>query len=800
MELKYALRSLRKNPGFTILAVLVMGLGIGANSAVFSVVNSVLLRPLDYHDPDRIVTIESLWKKSGNHGQVSGPDFHDFHDQSSAFSAMSYYYDFEIAVSAGAGAEYAHVTAVTPEFLDVFDIKPVVGRAFQPDELKYGSGAACISYAYWQSHYGGSPAVLGRNVHVFGKPLAIVGVLPRRFGFPNQSDIWYPADALDRETASRSAHNYRVVGRLKPGVALPAAQIQMASIATRLEQLYPDSNRGKNVAVTTMRDTMVSGVRLTLYLMLGAVALVLLIACANVANLLLAKATTRTREIAIRTAMGASRLQIVRQLITESLALGLASGAAGLLLAGWVAKVLIALAPADVPRLLDTSIDGGVMAFTFSLSLLASLLFGLAPALQASRVDLNEALKSGSGRATSSGGAGRIRNSLVVAEIALSVVLLAGAGLLMKSFIALHNVALGFHPENVLVMGTSVPAHNIETARRAAPFYRDLMAQAASLPGVISVGAARVPPGEIMSNGGYWIDQHLGPGGLNVSMPQAVFSVVAPGTFPALGIPVKAGRDFSAHDRYDAPFTAIVNEALARQAFPGQDPIGHIVQCGFDQYSMRPMRIVGVVGDIRQQGPAGDMSPEIYMPNEQHPGAGTAMKVVVKTVGDPTALAEILRRKARELSPDVPVKFTTLEASLAQNVAAPRFRTLLLGIFAGLAVSLAMAGVYGVMAYVVGQRSSEIGLRMAIGASPGDILSLVLRQGMKLAAIGLVFGLAGAAAATRLLTKLLFQVKPTDPLTYAGVALVLGTVALGACYFPARHAMKVDPLVALRQE
>ena len=436
-----------------------------------------------------------------------------------------------------------------------------------------------------------------------------------------------------------------------------------------------------------------------------------------------------------------------------------------------------------MPRLDETAIDGSVLAFTFVASLLASVLFGLAPALHASRVDLNDALKQGANRVMG-GGAGRMRSALVVAEVALSVILLAGAGLLMKSFVALQNVQLGFRPERVLVMGSSVPAVGLEGAKRATGFYKTLLAEVATLPGVTAVGAIRTPPGQTSSDGGYYID-HL-PSNPSVSSPQAVFTVAGPGAIAALNIPLRRGRDFNAGDTYEAPFVTLINDALARKSFPGQDPIGRMIYCGFD--SMKPMQIVGVVGDVRQRGPATEPSPEIIMPYEQHPGAGTAMRLLVRTAAEPGAFAEVLRRKARELSPDVPVKFTSMEELLAENVAAPRFRTLLFGIFAGLAVCLAMAGVYGVMSYVVGQRANEIGLRMALGASPTDVLGLVMRQGLILAAIGLLLGLAGSVAATRLLTKVLFEVKPTDPITYAGVAALLALVAVLATYIPARRA------------
>jgi len=460
--------------------------------------------------------------------------------------------------------------------------------------------------------------------------------------------------------------------------------------------------------------------------------------------------------------------------------------------------VLKALAPADVPRLAETKIDVWVLVFTFGVTVAASLVFGLVPALETSRVDLNEALKQGAARIGLGGRGGRMRAALVVVEVALSVILLAGAGLLIRSFHALANVDVGFHPEKVLVMEASVPASDLESARRATRFYKTLLADVAMLPGVAAAGATRTPPGHVSSNGGYWIDHLPAPEGLSVTAPQAVLSVVAPGTFAALGIPLKGGRDFQNGDTYDAPFVAIINQALARKSFPNQDPIGHSILCGLD--SPKPMKIVGIAGDIRQYGPAAKPQPEIYMPYEQHPEPSTALSVVVRTAAGASAITGALRQKVRERSPDVPVRFTTMEASLAENVAAPRFRTLLLGIFAGLAVCLAMAGIYGVMAYVVSQRSSEIGLRMALGASSGDILRLVLGQSLTLAGIGLALGFAGAIAATRLLASMLFEVTSTDPLTHAAVAVLLGIVALVASYVPARRAINIDPLLALRRE
>jgi predicted permease len=796
MDFRFALRSLVKNPGFTILAVLVMGLGIGANTAVFSVVNTVLLKPLEYREPDRVVHLRTYWKTTGGGLQVSAPDFRDWHDQAGAFAAMAYYQNEETAIVAGQTAEYAEVAAVTPEFLGVFDIQPQLGRFFNDEETRSGSaGAVVISDAFWRSHYAANPGVVGQTVRLYAHPMQIVGVLPPRFRFPEKTDLWYPGNTIFPDTKSRSAHNYRVVARLKPGVSIEQAQSQMTAIAARLEAQYPDSNKNKSALVAPMRDFLVGDVRTTLYILLGAVALVLLIASANVANLLLAKATGRGREMAIRAAIGASRGRIVRLLAIESLILALVSGALGILFAIWGSNALVALAPKNVPRLDETVIDSSVLAFTFAVSVLASVLFGLTPALHASRVDLNDALKQGAQRVMG-GRAGRVRNALVVAEIALSVVLLAGAGLLIKSFVALGNVSLGYRTERVLVMGSSVPASDIEDAKRAARFYTDLLGQVSSIPGVVSTGAIKSPPPQTSSNGGYWID-HL-PSNPSVASPQAIFTIAGPNALATLGIPLRRGRDFTYRDVYDAPFVALINESLARKSFPGQDPIGRMIYCGYD--SMKPMQIVGISADVRQQGPRREPLPEIIMPYEQHPRGATSMRILVKTASDSGRLADTLRRKSREMSPDVPVKFTNMEEMLSDSVAAPRFRTLLFSVFAGQAVCLATAGVYGVMAYVVGQRVNEIGLRMALGASPSHVLALVMRQGLTLAAIGLAIGLAASIAATRLLTTMLFEVKPHDPLTYIAVAVLLGIVAAAATYIPARKTLKVDPLIALRQE
>jgi putative ABC transport system permease protein len=808
-DLRYARRSMRRSPGFTALAVLIMALGIGANTAVFSVVNTVLLRPLSYRDPDRIVTFAysstTGAAASSTAKIVSIPNFQDWHDRSSSFEAMAYYASRETAVMAGSAAEYAQATVVGPEFFRVFAVEPIIGRLFTAEEMQPGGGGALvISHAYWRSHFGGDPGVLGKTVRMSGRTLHIAGVLPPDFRFPGKTDLWFP-NTRPTATEARFSRNYLAVGRLKPGVSLERAQTELTSIALRLEQQYPESNKGQGVAVARMRDDMVGDVRLTLYLLLGAVSVVLLIACANTATLLLGKATARTREVAVRIALGASHRRIVRQLITESFLLAFLAGTAGLVLAYGGSKALVALAPANLPRFAETGIDRWVLAFTFGISLTTSLLFGLVPALYASKVDLNDALKQG-GRSVMGGGLIRIRGVLVVAEIALAVVLLSGAGLLIKSFVALNQVALGFRPENVLVMRATVPRLNTpDEAQRANRFFKDVLSKTASLPGVLAAGATMAPPGHVFGPGGqesrgvYFLD-HM-PANPDFSAPGApiaAINIVAPGTFAALGIPLKGGRDFNDNDSYDRPFVAVINEALVRKSFYGENPIGKTIFCLFD--SPKGSTIVGIVGDVRQYGPDREPMPECYMSYLQHQYNGTTLSIVARTVGKPSPLAETVQRLARERSPDVPMKFTTMEATLSENVATPRFRSLLFALFAGLAVCLAMAGVYGVMAYAVSQRSNEIGLRIALGASTGSVLRLILRQGLTLVSVGIALGLAAAAAGTRLLTTMLFQVKANDPLVYLAVAVLLSLVALFASYVPARRASKIDPLAAIRQE
>ncbi len=797
-DLRYAIRRLRKNPGLALFTILVMALGIGANTAVFSVVNAVLLKPLAYRDAGRIVALTANWNGNADLKEVALPDFRDWHNQSTAFSSMAYYRSADAAVKAGSSAEYVHVARVSQQFFQVLAVAPVIGRLFSAEEQKSGdSNSALISYSYWQNHFGQNSHALGQAVHVGGDVLTVVGVLPEGFHFPDKSNIWRTSDAVDR-TLPRTSLSFYAIARLKSDVSLQQAQAQISSIALRLQRQYPNSNKERQAAVTRMQDDMVGNVRLTLYILLGAVGLVLLIACANIATLLLANATARVREIAIRASIGATRNRIVRQLMTENLVLALLAGVVGLVVAKIGSKTLIALAPTDVPRLAEASIDGRVLAFTFGICALCSLFFGLVPALYASHVDLNDALKQSGTRVGNDGRSNRLRGAFVVAEIALSMMLLSCAGLLTKSFVALSNVALGFQPGHVLLMATGLPVSGPEADNHARQFFQRLLSKVSVLPGVSAAGATMGPPGDVESAGSYWIDHRPQPL-TDIAGQDSVFSVITPGAFAALGIPLKRGRAFDERDGTDAPFTVIVNETLVRKAFHREDPIGRTLFASFD--SSKPMKIVGIVGDVRQWGPARKPDAEIYMPYSQHVlGAGSNLSVVVRTSVEPEILANTLRRVLHEVSPDAPVKFTTMNASLYEEVAAPRFRTFLLTIFAGLSLCLAVGGVYGLTAYVVGQRSHELGLRIALGATPGHVRHLVLKQGLALAAVGMILGLAGSLAGTRLITGVLFDVKPADPTVYVCVSVVLALVIFAANYFPARRAARMNPLVVLRQE
>jgi putative ABC transport system permease protein len=798
-DLRFAIRSLIRRPGFTLTAVITLALGIGATTAIFSVVNAVILRPLPFERADRIVAVPTLWTKTGSRGSVSAPDFNDWKSQSRSFQAMAYYAGGETSVTLASSADYASVFRVSPGFFEAIGARTSVGRLLSDAEQQPGGPlAVVITNAFWRRQFNGDPKALGSTVKLADRLFTIAGVLQPGVRFPARADIYVPMWVTPPGT-SRGAHNYRVVARLRDGVTVEQARAEMLTIARRLEAEFPASNAGKLVDVITLQEQLVGGTRQTLYTLLGAVGLVLLIACANVANLLLSRATSREREMVVRAAVGAARGRLVRQLLTESAVLGVASAFAG----AWLARLgmlgLIALAPATMPRLDEIRVDGAALAFAVVVALAASVLFGLAPALQASRVQLVDGLRQG-GKGSSIGARGGwARNAFVVAEIALAVVLVVGAGLLARSLVALTSVDMGFSPERLVLLRTAVPIRSIEDAPRATAFYRDLLPELRALPGISAIAAVRSPPTLVGSNGGYWLRGGPTPDQTGVRAPQAVFNVITPGYFKTIDVPIRRGRDFSDGDYRAAPLVAIVNEALAREAFPGRDPVGQEIQCGLDTLDF--MTIVGVVGDVRTWGPSTPAQAEIYMPYEQHPGPASSLTLVARTsTPDPLALADTIRRRISARNPDVPVRATTMEATLEVATATPRFQTFLLVVFAGVALVLALAGVYGVMAYTVSQRVPELGVRIALGATPENIRALIFGHGAKLAGAGLTIGIALALLAGRLLEGLLFGVKATDPGILTAVIVVVSLATFAACYIPIRRATRVDPMVALRAE
>jgi putative ABC transport system permease protein len=801
-DIRYALRTLRVSPGATMLGILVMALGIGANTAVFSVVYAVLLNPLPYAHPERIVSLSYAQANAGGSGdrsrQVSIPDFLDWQVQSTSFEAMAYFSSGRTSVMANSVAEYAMVTTATDGFFRSFAAQPAIGRGVSPDESRQnGSAAVVVSDRYARQQFGEPARAVGRTLRLFSRTVPIVGVMAPSFDFPVATDVWFPEEVITRRaSAHRRGNNYRAVARLKPDVTLARAQTEMTAISERLEQQYPETNRNMRGIVTPIQNEMVGNVQAMLYLLLGAVGVVLLTACATMATLLLAKSTARMPEIAVRAALGASRSRIVRQLLVESGVQAMLAGAVGVAMAFWGTRVLVAFAPADVPRLDEVSVNGSVLLFALLLCLVVSVLFGLPPALQASRVDVTQPLRD-SGSRTTGGRGSRTREVLVVVEIALAVVLVAGGGLLVKSLIALQRVPMGFEPEHVLLMQTTSARPTTSDWRESRGFFQNLLADISTAPGVIAAGAIMGPPGRMQSNSGYWIDRMPAVSPLSSNRPAAM-NVIAPRTFAALGVPFRAGRDVDDGDRLDRPRVVIVNEALAKGAFgSASEAIGRIIIAAYD--SDDPMTIVGVVGDLRQDGPAQAPQPEVYMPYQQHYYNGATLYVAVRSTSDPAALGPTLERKAHELSPEASVRVITMDAVLAEHVATPKFRASLLTLFAAVALCLAMAGVYGVMAYVAGQRAKEIGVRMALGASARGVLWLMLGRGLKLTSIGLILGIAGALASTRVLSRMLFGVSPHDAMTYAAVIGGLAVLSLLATYVPARRATRIDPMTVLRQ-
>lgn len=795
-ELRYALHSLRHNPSFAGIAVLTLALGIGANTAMFSVVNGVLLRPLDYPNASHIVQLKtSFTRESRSIPRMTGPDLIDIRTGTSTLEQVSFYYGGEMGVQLADHAEFVGTYLVAPNYFFVFGVSPVYGRVLEKNDAKQ---SAVVSLPFAQRNFGSGAGALGQTLHMEGQAYQIVGVMPATFHFPQDANVWLAqTDSPEGMWSERSAYNYHALALLRPGASLDAANTQLQTIGARLAAAYPDSNKDKSFLAVSLQEQLVGSVRTTLYVLMGAVSLVLLIACANVANLLLARATARQREMAVRAALGATRTAIVRQLLFESGFLAFAGGTLGLLIA-FVGTRVLAQSTANqvgLPRLTDIQVNWTVFAFAIFVSLASSLLFGMSPAWQAAKVNLSDELKqAGRGLAGSSN---RLRNALVVAQVALSFALAIGAGLLFRSFLALNTVDLGYRTQGMLVMYAHDPARTLDDYLQAGRTLQNSVDEMKQVPGVTAAAAAMgVPTGQYGSNGGYVIDgqdfMHF------THMSQADFSLASPGYFSTMDIPTLRGRDFTANDTYDHQFVAVISESLARQSFAGKDPIGHEIECGLDQPKW--MTIVGVVADVRQDSPASSPGPTIYMPLQQHPYHANEVELVMRSAISPTALIDPVRSKMRSLNPEIATKFTTMEAMVADSIATPRLQTALVGLFAGLALLLAMAGMYGVMSYVTTQRIPEFGVRMALGASPHKVMALVLRRAAQMTVLGVGIGLLLAFSVSRVMNSMLYGLKSTDALTYAGVLLAVTPIVVLAAAVPAWRASRVDPVIALRTE